>query len=249
VRFNPGIFGLTGRRTRAGSGPPAFSPLTVPGLVLWLDGSRSSSITTVSGLVTTWADLSGSGNDAGQSTLENRPSVRSASIGGLNTLGFGTTATAGAAYLGFAGVPLAGASAATLLLVGSNDTEAGALAAPVEFWGSSTQGNHQPYSGTIYSDFASTTRRAFGFDAGALMVPGLYQLVSAGGYWSFSLGSSLLLSDSSNTVGLGGSPTLGGTPSFSPWPGQIAEVLVFSRVLMTPEFASCRAYLAGKWGL
>jgi hypothetical protein len=53
-----------------------FAPSVVSGLKLWLDANLS--VTTVSGAVSQWDDLSGSGNHATQGTAGNRPYLTSA---------------------------------------------------------------------------------------------------------------------------------------------------------------------------
>lgn len=63
-----------------------FSPVTIPGLILWLDAD------TISGSdedpVETWADLSDEENDAAQATLGNRPSLQTAAINGRKAVQF-----------------------------------------------------------------------------------------------------------------------------------------------------------------
>ena len=73
-RFNRG-------RVAAG-GPPAFSPLQVTGLVLWLRADLG--ITTVSGKVSAWTDQSGTGDsnkDVTQGTAANRPTYNATDAG------------------------------------------------------------------------------------------------------------------------------------------------------------------------
>lgn len=54
-----------------GSRQSAFLPSSISGLKLWLDANRG--VTTVSGAVSQWDDLSGNGNHATQGTAANRP--------------------------------------------------------------------------------------------------------------------------------------------------------------------------------
>lgn len=61
-----------------------FSPLKIPNCALWLEADRG--ITTVSGNVSSWADMSGNGRDVSQSTPANRPVYSSSGIGGRPTI-------------------------------------------------------------------------------------------------------------------------------------------------------------------
>lgn len=63
--------------------------LGIPGLVLWLDASETSSITTSTGGVRDWADLSGSGYTASQlSYVAQRPQTGTRTQNGLNVIEF-----------------------------------------------------------------------------------------------------------------------------------------------------------------
>lgn len=65
-----------------------FNPLTLPGIVLWLDASNSGSITSSGGAVSQWSDLSGAGNHVTQGTAGAKPTTGTTSQNGLNTIDF-----------------------------------------------------------------------------------------------------------------------------------------------------------------
>jgi hypothetical protein len=67
---------------------PAFSPLQLTGLRLWLDAATSSSMTLNSGNVSEWSDLSPEGNDATQATAMNQPAYVANSANGLGSVVF-----------------------------------------------------------------------------------------------------------------------------------------------------------------
>lgn len=58
------------QRRRESAPPPAWTPASIDGLVLWLDNSL---ITESGGLVTAWPDLSGAGNDRSQANPASQP--------------------------------------------------------------------------------------------------------------------------------------------------------------------------------
>jgi hypothetical protein len=65
-----------------------FSPKSISGLYLWLDGSDSSSVTLNSGNVSQWRDLSGGGRHFSQATSGAQPAYTSAGQNGKNCLTF-----------------------------------------------------------------------------------------------------------------------------------------------------------------
>lgn len=67
---------------------PAFSPLSLTGLKLWLDATDSSSITLNGGNVSEWADKSPEGNDAMQATAIRQPAYETAAVNGLAAVAF-----------------------------------------------------------------------------------------------------------------------------------------------------------------
>lgn len=68
----------------------AIDVASVPGLVLWLDGTRG--VLEFSGVVASWADQSGQQNHAAQSITYNRPTFTAAAINGLPGVHFDMTA-------------------------------------------------------------------------------------------------------------------------------------------------------------
>lgn len=65
-----------------------FTPKSISGLYLWLDGADSSSVTLNSGNVSQWRDLSGGGRHFSQATSGAQPAYTSAGQNGKNCLTF-----------------------------------------------------------------------------------------------------------------------------------------------------------------
>lgn len=66
----------------------SFLPTSLSGLVLWLNSSDLSSITSVSGKVSNWLDKSGNSNNAVQSNNSFKPTTNSRTLNGKNVLDF-----------------------------------------------------------------------------------------------------------------------------------------------------------------
>lgn len=83
--------GLPWKRTSitaaTGGACPPFSPLDISGLKLWLDASAITGLNN-NDSVTTWADISGNGNDVTQSTGSKKPTYQTNQINGLPAVVF-----------------------------------------------------------------------------------------------------------------------------------------------------------------
>jgi hypothetical protein len=81
-----------------------FSPLSLPGLTLWLDASDLTTITEASGSVSQWDDKSGNGYAFTQDTAASQPATGTVTQNGRNTLAFSNdflTSTAAAGTFNF----------------------------------------------------------------------------------------------------------------------------------------------------
>lgn len=76
-----GQLGPLGVATKA----PAWSPAALPNLAFWVDADDAASVTHSAGLVTQWADKSGSGRHAVSSGAK-RPTIGNATINGKPTI-------------------------------------------------------------------------------------------------------------------------------------------------------------------
>lgn len=68
-----------------------FNPKSLPGLKIWLDVAKASSMTMNGGDVSQVDDLSGNGFHAAQSTAANQPTLQATGFNGKPTLFFNTT--------------------------------------------------------------------------------------------------------------------------------------------------------------
>ncbi|HWH14789.1 MAG TPA: hypothetical protein VNT51_08575 [Miltoncostaeaceae bacterium] len=84
------------RLDRTGPTAPGTAPDQVAGLLAWFDASDGSTVTLSSGAVTRWADRTGRGNDATQTTPANRPTYVTNARNGRAVVRF---ATGGAQWL------------------------------------------------------------------------------------------------------------------------------------------------------
>jgi hypothetical protein len=231
----------------------AFTPTSLSGCVLWLDFADATSITQSAGLISQANDKSGVGNNATQATGAKQPGYATAAINGLNTL---HNTAASAAALGFATNPIAGASAATLLFVAQWVSQTNFQAAPVASFGSNGSLDNIPYSGSFYFGFGSTGRYSFTTPSG-ITAPHIYSCQSGPGLWNFYQDLTSLYSTATNTFGArtvtSSAPGIGGLTDGSAttghsWQGNLCEVLMYSRVLTSPEMTSANTYLKSKWG-
>jgi len=71
----------------------AWSPLDLPGIALWLDASDAATITSSGGVVSAWADKSGTGRNAGLDPSAAGPQTEAATQNGKNVLTFGAAST------------------------------------------------------------------------------------------------------------------------------------------------------------
>lgn len=94
--YNGGIYskGLKNPYTRRGGvysrfpNTSTFSPSSIAGLQLWLDGADTATITQAANAVSQWSDKSGLGNHATQAVGANQPLTNTDTINGKNVIKF-----------------------------------------------------------------------------------------------------------------------------------------------------------------
>lgn len=225
-------------------------PLTLPNLVMWLDGADSSTIVQSGGLISQWSDKSPQLLHWVQPTGANQPTYQPTGWSNGN----------GCIYTGpgdpdiFSLMPVGSvnpltllpSSAATIFFVSVNDTESGNLGAPLTQFGSAGSSDHHPFSGTIYNGLAANTRYVIpSFTAGSLLIGQIYTIESNTA-WHIDQGTTTLYSTSS-TFGIGGTPLLAYS-SFAThqWPGKIAEIIICGQLTST-QLTNTYNYLKAKW--
>lgn len=228
------------------AGRKTFNLLSIPNCELWLDASDSSTVIADGTAVTNWLDKSTAKNNAVAIGADNtRPTAYPAEQNGLCTIGFD-----GGDYL--ATGYHSSASQTVFFVALRNGGEAA-----FGVYGSNTL---RSYFGATLSP-TDRIRAAIGSDS--------YGYGSKA--WGLSYGCVAAHYDGSNVyiryngaadsnwaqTGSGANPTYGyyigalnnqGNRAI-PWIGNLAEILVYSRVLDAAEIEQVEAYLMDKWGI
>ena len=242
-----------------GVGGTPFAPPAVSGLLLWLDASDASTITTAAGGVSAWLDKSGAGLVAAQATSGNRPAVTTgAAPSGLAGLTFNGTSDA----LQIPSITLPGS--ATVFIAGSFASSVGAEGMLI------VQGSPSYWSVGGGGDFfvrsmngSAGVRRSGGvsYTAGAAsfspsLKPSLFD-------WSISPSAISAYLNSGLMPASGFTPSLSsGSPATDPLnigasggsagmftSGTVYEILIYGGTLSSANTAAIRSYLAAKWGI
>lgn len=236
-----------------GVGGTAFTPLSLSP-TLWLDASDTATITAAANRVSAWADKSGNGNNASQSTAGLKPTTNTTTMNGRNVLDFSSN-----------------------LIVTSSFTITAATTTFIVFTSSSSAAQifieHGPNwninSGEIFF-INSATQYAFGYNRGGAAplggnsaflttrTSGAHQLsfVTDGTYanglaWQdgSALTKSLIYSNTvstSATAALNIGDRSGG--AVAPLAGSLAEIIIYNSSLSTANRQAVEAYLKAKWG-
>jgi hypothetical protein len=239
------------------SGPTATPGVPTSGLKLWLkadvgitkDGSN---------YVSAWADQSGGGLNATQSTSGIKPVYTASVISGKPVVRFDGSND----YLSFGPLTVNGLTQMTMVLVSSNradqsggsngDYNVALILDETGNWGKVYLGPFQKTVSTRYgtgqaSNFNIYTRPSSigtGFSTSISVKNGtteyLYVNGTSVGTYTGKL-STIANTSSTGWLGRGGNNTY--------FNGDVAEVLIYNRALTDPERQSVQAYLSGKYGL
>jgi PKD repeat protein len=235
-------------------GAPAPPVVPTAGLGLWL--KADAGVTLAGNAVAQWADQSGNNRLATQSTASRQPLLVNNALNGKPALSFNGTGQ----YLRF-DLPVNGLSGMTMILVAANSAnrtggESNAENAAL-FW------NETGEWGTVYlSPFQSNVKFRFGTGQ-TDNLPAYQRPASIGNAYSISVAtkqgttdtlhvngqlvvtqggkrSQIALTQSAGNVGRGYNNS-------TYFPGQIAEVLVYTRALTDAERQGVEAYLKAKY--
>lgn len=183
------------------------------------------------GLVVTWYDQSGSGNNLTQSTAGDQPIIVSSGtiyrLGANPTLYFITKKFVGTAIL-------SGASAASAYVVTAADSDPpSATGAFLEMTGSGAS-THQPFSdGVIYDGFCTTSRKTTGNPTNSLATMYLYSVFSTASDWRNYINNTLFYSTGTNTFG--NSSFIVGANASTVYQGKISEIIIYNSVSSTGD--------------
>lgn len=237
---------LFGRKPRPQTIDPllSFTPLSITGVSLWLDGADESSMTFVNRLLARWQDKSGLGRHFSQTVVQNRLRYAEAPGGGLAPLGPDGN-PAWVERTGVNNADFATPQGGTLFGVYQSNT--------VSVWNGFTNGGatdgYTSFGGTSYDGNFRATRIQGSFTVpSALGPPYLYsyvvtpqtQLVSVNGR---RVGS--VAADFDNWRALSNRTWQFNRSQY----GFACEAIHYNRPLTSSEVSRVERYLAFKWGV
>jgi hypothetical protein len=247
--------GSTPRRTdtkweimqKVSFGAQAFAPTSIPNLLSWL--TAGSLVLNDGDDVVTWPDGSGNGNGLGGPSLP--PKFRTGVLNGLPVVRFNGTSQ----FLNFPVNAFVGFTAAeAFIVVKANNPDPPVSSVGTGLWdfGTDITSTHYPFTdGIIYDDFGTSARKTTVNPTPSLNAFNLYNVISSSGLWASRLnGGSTIFSTGTNTVAFIAQCTLGssggGTVYFN---GDIAEFILYNRVISQSERDQIESYVAAKYGL
>jgi hypothetical protein len=254
--------GLGVQAIRKLGGGASFSPANLSGLSLWL--KADAGVTLSGSNVTAWADQSGNGRNA--SPVDVNPTYNSSDLNSKPTISLSSVAVGTNKSLQISGNPM-GASGATAFVVNyvdpavfPGDGGGDANGALLGNFGSASDGSHWPYGlsnpASVYDSFATDTRKDdLGLPAG-ITNWNIYSVHSQNNDWKLFCNGTQFYSDATNVYSntIGGDETLyigmqNNAGSDQIFRGKVAEVVIYNRVLTTPERQQVEAYLNTKYAI
>lgn len=233
-------------------GGAIWSPLSLgSSLALWLRADLG--VTLNGATVSAWADQSGNGRHATQTTAADQPAFRAAGdargIGGNASVDFDGASDS----LGFADVFSALATGAEIFFVGRLDLDPPTITTKTGLWtfGSSAESTHLPFTdGVVYDNFGSTARKAAGNPTPSLASPFLYGVKSVANEWTARVNGAQLYTTATSTVGWSATPNLGRYLTNAYLDGVTSEVIMLTAAGATAgNRASVHAYIRSRYGI
>jgi fibronectin type 3 domain-containing protein len=210
--------------------------LPVDGLRTWLR-SDAGVMRTQEGFAYRWTDQSGKGNHAAQTTASLRPGF------GLRTDKARPVVTFDPAknqYVTFDNI-MSGAPAGEVFVVLKSNVKTGTTRALWAFGSNSY--SFYPYStGALHDNFGANTARDLGVPTADISLWHVFNVSSRPNEWIARLNGQEQTRLTANTVGFSGSPYLGRNGSYY-FDGEIAEIMVYDRVLDDGERMAVNEYL------
>ena len=213
-----------------------FNASTVPGLQVWLKADAGV-VTNVSGTVTNWQDQSGNGHNGSGAGSNPKFTAASSTLGGMPSLSFDDSNTGISLGNLSASFPTA---ASVFVVTYVNDTL-------YNVFDTDNKNNYWRYDGDKYA--YPGTFRVNRIDHYAEMPASgacLFQVDSSASLWrTFTNGFNL--GDRTGDYGAGDDYKIGFGTGAGAFRGEIAEVLIYSRVLSSNEAVKVGAYLVDKY--
>ena len=238
--------------TLVGSSPGSTSPVSVTtlnsmdiplgGMNLWLRADVGV-VADSDGNISRWQDLSGSGNDATQSTAGSQPTLVPNSLNGLPSVNFNPSKSE---WFSLPDV-LNGASAGEAFVVVKAVSDSPSW--PRSLWGFGS--SYPSNDGNIYENFGSNTQYNLGSPAFGIDQYLVYNVSAQPGQWLAQIDGATVASFGGNTVYFSSTPYLG----CSSWAGgncfdgNIAEIIVYGYALTPQERGEVDAYFQEKYDL
>ena len=224
-----------------------FSPLSIPGLGLWLDASDSSSLQRTGNVITQWNDKSGLNIIAQPS---NSPTIVSNFLNNLNVIQFNSNSqqffNCGSNIMN-----ITTQNFAIFALVNILNTQISAIVSK-GYTNSVTDRSYSLFT-TFFQYRAATTVATTPFT----MISNNWFIISGMGYRTGSFTpvylNGLLAGSfnftSTGAVGNNSNFFIGGSEIGSYYNGYIAEIICYSNIITPPQRQQVEGYLAWKWGL
>lgn len=197
---------------------------------------------TVSGGTTTWADQSGRGNNATQTSSSAAPTLTAGALNGKPVVHF-----SGSQFFSLTNLQ-AGASAGEIIAV----LRTSSVTVNTGLWKFGGDANGDFYtgaSGAPSDDFGSAARYLEAAPVQNLTQYNIYEVSGTATGWESMIDGIPLTTSPANTFGASTPPLIGLNSSGSYFNGDIAEVLIFNRALSDTERDAARAYLGAKYAL
>lgn len=228
---------------------PPFTPPSISGNVLWLDGADTSptNIQNVSGAVTQWSDKSGLGNHATQSVTAQRPITGTRTVNGRNSIDFNGTNHGLALPSGLYNITN---SANTLIVVSQSDNLSAAIQRMIS---GANSGSFLRYglssTGTVFRGNHNPASLMLSVTVTRDTLPHIGMMTRSGT-------SMVVRQDGSSISGTNGADLtlvhllIGNNINYNSesFDGLISEIIIYNRLLNNTEITTVFDYLKTKWG-
>lgn len=234
---------LHGFSARSGSSV-ITSPSQLAGMLAWY---KANEITGSDGDHVNLTDASANGNDAVNGTSGFRPVLRTSFYNSLNVVEF---ISANLYALTTPDMFTGHAESCAFVVYRSTDTSNNRA-----LWNIGSQSGSNtlwPYSGDgkIYDSYGSTTRHGGANPVDAMTGWNIYYVSSKASEWIMRQNSSLLITDTTNTVGYDTTPTIGRDyADANNLSGYVGEMIFYSTIPSAADRLSVEQLLATKWAI
>jgi hypothetical protein len=222
----------------------AGAPLPLTDLRLWLKADGLLARQGTNNLARTWFDQSGYTNDATQPTIASQPLWVDNAINGLPVVRFDGVND---------NFPLPnvlnGTTQSEVFIVLKAAADMPVADKSLWFFGAPNSGGRYPAAdGTITEGYGSSILRNIGNPTQPLDQYHLFNVAGAANYWSARINGEVQSQAYANTYSVWTTPSLGYGQSLY-FAGDMAEVMIFNRVLSSSERETVEGYLSLKYAL